>query len=273
MKKFLFVTGIAIALLPLVTSAQGLVPQCDGPSCTICDLIKLAHNVINYAIQISFVLAIAMVVFGGYTLLTSAGSEEKVTSSRKIMWYAVLGLALVLASWAIVNTFFLILVKAPSVLPWKWNENPGNCAATEIKTDISGEEIRLRARNEQVRQQIRAEVEVVRTTLQPYVAALPESERANIWSFFNDAGAKDEPIKKYFDSLAPATAAAQKETFRQYMTKITGLSVDAAKADELSGVFTPGELQFILYGTGAPATRPAPNTTPFPSPDDSSFGA
>lgn len=144
MKKLLFATGIAIALLPLVTSAQGLVPQCDGPSCTICDLIRLLHNVINYAITISFVLAIAMVVFGGYNILTSAGSEEKVTQGRKIIWYAVLGLALVLASWAIVNTVLQVIIGAKT--PWPWNEIPGNCAATGIKTDISGEAVRLRTR-------------------------------------------------------------------------------------------------------------------------------
>lgn len=127
MKKFIFVASVAM-LLPFMTMAQGLVPQCEGPQCTICDLIQLLHNIINYAMQISFVLAIAMVVYGGYMLLTSMGSEEKVTSGRKIIWYAVLGLTLVLASWAIINTFFLIVTKAPSKFPW--NDIPDNCAPT-----------------------------------------------------------------------------------------------------------------------------------------------
>lgn len=135
MKGPFLITSIAVVLMTSVAFASnGLVPQCDGPNCTICDLIKLAHNVINYAIQISFVLAIAMVVFGGYNILTSAGSEEKVTQGRKIIWYAALGLALVLGSWAIINTFFLIVAKV------SWNEIPENCGLPGISTDIKGSE-------------------------------------------------------------------------------------------------------------------------------------
>lgn len=222
MKKLLIVSGAVMALLSSTAFASnGLVPQCDGPSCTICDLIKLAHNVINYAIQISFVLAIAMVVFGGYTLLTSAGSEEKVTSSRKIMWYAVLGLALVLASWAIVNTFFLIVTKAPS--KWPWNEIPGNCAETGISTDISGEEVKLRTRS----------------------GGVPRSIDVN------PAGA--------LEPQGPTVTSPSGE-------------VHAPTAPAPGELGSP-EIQGPPRPDSSPIIQPSPNTTPFPSLDDDSFGA
>jgi hypothetical protein len=43
-----------------------------------------------------------MVVWGGFTWLTSGGSEEKVESAKKIISAAIIGLIVVLLSWAIV---------------------------------------------------------------------------------------------------------------------------------------------------------------------------
>lgn len=115
-----------------VTLAAGLVP-CEGATCSICDLIKLVHNVITYAIELSFALAVGMVVFGGYHLLTAGGSEEKVTQGRKIVWYAAVGLAIVLSGWIIVNTIFMILTKSSS-----WTQIPDDCGLPGISNTLGG---------------------------------------------------------------------------------------------------------------------------------------
>jgi TRAP-type C4-dicarboxylate transport system permease small subunit len=47
-------------------------------------------------------VAVIMVVWGGFTWLTSGGDETKVESAKKIISAAVIGLIVVLLSWAIV---------------------------------------------------------------------------------------------------------------------------------------------------------------------------
>ncbi|GEM_PF-4767971 len=138
MKKSFITSSIVFLANTSIVSAAGLVPNCEGVSCSICDLIKLAHNVITYAIELSFALAVGMVVFGGYYLLTAGGSEEKVTQGRKIVWYAAVGLGIVLSGWVIINTIFQILIKSPSPRPWKWNVIPEDCELPAVVNTMTG---------------------------------------------------------------------------------------------------------------------------------------
>ncbi|MDO8584529.1 MAG: pilin [bacterium] len=135
MKKFFITSSIAFLANTSIVSAAGIVPQCEGVTCSICDLIKLAHNVIQYAIQLSFALAVGMVVLGGYYLITAGGSEEKVTQGRKIVWYAVVGLGIVLSGWVLINTMFQILIKSPSPRPW--NDIPDDCGLPGVVNTMS----------------------------------------------------------------------------------------------------------------------------------------
>lgn len=129
MKKLFAITSISLLLLTQLAFAAdtGRFVTCDGPDCTVCDLIKLVHNVINWLIQISFVVAVVMVMYGGYVIMfTGATSPDAVSKGRKIIFGAVVGVAIILSAWVIVNTVLQTIIGVQT--PWPWNAIPENCA-------------------------------------------------------------------------------------------------------------------------------------------------
>ena len=62
--------------------------------------------VFNYTIYgvlgVSFVASVLMLVWGGFRMIFSAGNEEAVTAAKRIITWAVAGLALVLLSYSII---------------------------------------------------------------------------------------------------------------------------------------------------------------------------
>ncbi len=60
-------------------------------------------NVVNYLLGFLGILAIAVILVGGFKWMVSGGSEEKVASARQMIIAGVIGLAIILASFAIVK--------------------------------------------------------------------------------------------------------------------------------------------------------------------------
>lgn len=133
-KLFLIILIGIIAATQLAMAADfGRFVTCDGPECTVCDLIKLVHNVINWLIQISFVLAVAMVVYGGYVIMfTGATSPSAVSKGKTIIGGAIAGVAIVLLAWVIVNTVLQSILGVKT--PWPWNSIPNDCKPTSSAT-------------------------------------------------------------------------------------------------------------------------------------------
>jgi len=92
-----------------------------GPvgSCSICDAYVVAKNIINFLIQLSFTIATAMIVWGALQMILSTGNPGKVSQAKSIMMSALIGLAIALASWLIVNTIITVLAPNHPVL---WNQ-------------------------------------------------------------------------------------------------------------------------------------------------------
>ncbi|MDO8302129.1 MAG: hypothetical protein Q7T18_02705, partial [Sedimentisphaerales bacterium] len=125
MKKALAITAIAFYLLPAMVSAAALSPYW-GPlvSCTggtpggsdnkvcdnFCDLVKTAQNFLKFAMTIAiYIVAPIFLVWGGILVLTSGGSEQKVTEARKMLTSVAIGIGIILGSYVIVNTFFVLM--------------------------------------------------------------------------------------------------------------------------------------------------------------------
>jgi len=60
-------------------------------------------NIVNSLLAFLGILAVAVVLVGGFKWMTSGGSEEKVTSARQMIVAGIIGLAIVLAAFAIVK--------------------------------------------------------------------------------------------------------------------------------------------------------------------------
>ncbi len=95
-----------------------LTPDCSGASCTWCDFFQLGQNVINFLIEISSILAIAFIIYGGLMMMINSGNPSKLKESQGIIFSAIIGVVILLSAWVILNTFFNLMTGG---LNWPWH--------------------------------------------------------------------------------------------------------------------------------------------------------
>lgn len=59
--------------------------------------------VVNVVISLMGIVAVAVIMYGGFLLLTSTGDAAKVAKGRRVIIYAVVGLAVAILAYVIVN--------------------------------------------------------------------------------------------------------------------------------------------------------------------------
>ncbi len=64
----------------------------------------LARTIVNFFLYFLGFLATVMIIYGGILYVTSAGNDENVQKAKKILMYAIVGIVVILLSFAIVNT-------------------------------------------------------------------------------------------------------------------------------------------------------------------------
>jgi Zn-dependent protease with chaperone function len=72
----------------------------------------IAANIINVALSFLGIIAVVIVLIGGFKYMTSGGSEEKTTEARKLIVSGIIGLAIILSAWAITSFVVSRLVGA-----------------------------------------------------------------------------------------------------------------------------------------------------------------
>lgn len=115
-RQFLIVTGLMTLGLLLVNSlganvamAQVIDPGTDQPA--LISLLTggqtgiraLVLAIINFFLTFLGLLAVVMVIYGGFLYVGSAGNEENVNKAKKILMYAVIGIIIIIVSFALVN--------------------------------------------------------------------------------------------------------------------------------------------------------------------------
>ncbi|MDD2807820.1 MAG: MopE-related protein [Patescibacteria group bacterium] len=76
------------------------------------DLRVTVMNVIRIFLGFLGLIAIILILYAGYTWMTSAGNEEKISRAKKIIVNAVIGLVIILTSFMIVSFIINSLIKA-----------------------------------------------------------------------------------------------------------------------------------------------------------------
>lgn len=66
------------------------------------DLKATVLNIIRLILGLMTLIAVTMIIYGGFRWLTAAGNEENVEKAKKIISAAVIGLIVILLAWAIV---------------------------------------------------------------------------------------------------------------------------------------------------------------------------
>lgn len=74
-------------------------------------LAEYVGSIVRAFLILLGVIFVILIIYGGYTWMTSAGNEEKLSKARKILWRAIIGLIVLLASYAIWFFAFTYLIE------------------------------------------------------------------------------------------------------------------------------------------------------------------
>lgn len=102
MKKLFPVIILAVAIFPL--TANGLSLENAGGTLTLgtADLKETVLNVVNLVLGLLGLIAVIMIISSGFIAATS-DNEDRAATAKKVIVGAVIGLIIVLLSWAIVT--------------------------------------------------------------------------------------------------------------------------------------------------------------------------
>lgn len=110
LKKLAIVSGgSAVALLPLAANADecttitGCVSNVTPPNAATGSLTDNIKNIINVMLLIIGIVAVIMLIVGGFRYVLSNGNEKAVSGAKDTILYAVIGIVVALLSFAIVN--------------------------------------------------------------------------------------------------------------------------------------------------------------------------
>lgn len=102
-----------------------------SPPCGVLEMLQVLVNVSKLMLALLGTAAFAMFVYGGLVFLTSAGNQERVTSGRRILTNAALGILVVLIAWSLVNLVVTVisagrggLGEIGNVFDRKWSSGP-----------------------------------------------------------------------------------------------------------------------------------------------------
>ena len=95
-------TTLAVAM-PLVTLAISYEDPSNTLGLNTSDLKAAVIRIINWVLGLLGIIAVIMILIGGFQWMTAGGNEEKVEKAKKIISAAIVGLIIILLAWAIVN--------------------------------------------------------------------------------------------------------------------------------------------------------------------------
>ncbi|MBI5654328.1 hypothetical protein HZC53_01580 [Candidatus Uhrbacteria bacterium] len=76
------------------------------------DIRQTAARIINVALGFLGIVAVVIVLLGGFKWMIAGGSEEKTGEAKKLIVSGIIGLAIILSAWAITSFVISRLVTA-----------------------------------------------------------------------------------------------------------------------------------------------------------------
>ena len=114
MKKQLIATVSALGLLSLVvipsvvfaqqdpiTNSFGYAQEIGGGAFGTADLRDTIVSLVNVLLGFLGIIAVIIILWGGFKWMTAGGNEEKVGEARSLIIAGIIGLAIIIASFAI----------------------------------------------------------------------------------------------------------------------------------------------------------------------------
>lgn len=76
------------------------------------DVRQTAARIINIALGFLGIIAVVIVLLGGFKYMIAGGNDEKTTEARKLIVSGIIGLAIILSAWAITSFVISRLIVA-----------------------------------------------------------------------------------------------------------------------------------------------------------------
>ena len=104
-KLFTSVTTAVLGILPAVALAQGYgLNQLEGNlNLGNKPLVETITQIINVLLGVLGIIAVIIILMGGFKWMTAQGNEEKVGEAKKLLGAGVVGLVIILAAFAIAS--------------------------------------------------------------------------------------------------------------------------------------------------------------------------
>jgi len=88
---------------------MGILPSGDPVTWSLGNIRELMANVINLALLLAGGIAVILIIWGGYGYLTSFGNDEKAANAKKVITWALIGLAVIILSKVIISELWNFL--------------------------------------------------------------------------------------------------------------------------------------------------------------------
>ena len=115
--KFLFFLAI-VFLLPKIGLTQddfGLIAVEEGTYLMGADPKQIMGNIINIFLGFLGIIAVILILYGGFLWMTSKGNAEQVQEAKQLIISAIIGLVIILSSYAIASFVISSLGEATGV--------------------------------------------------------------------------------------------------------------------------------------------------------------
>lgn len=90
---------------PIPGDPLGITSGIDPTISKYSDVGGLVSRIVNFVLGFVGLIAFIMVILGGFWFLTAAGNDEQAAKGRKTVIYSIIGIIVILLSYAIVATF------------------------------------------------------------------------------------------------------------------------------------------------------------------------
>ena len=117
-KVFAIIMTVAILAIPMMSMAStadlGLT-DAQALGLGQADVKDIANSIISVILGFLGLIAVILILIGGFMWMTAGGNEEKVTTGRKYIINGVIGLLIILAAYAIASFVITNLQSATNV--------------------------------------------------------------------------------------------------------------------------------------------------------------
>lgn len=109
LKYIVLVFVLIMTVVPMIVFAQldlgfeGAEGIADEASLSIREPAEFIKDAINLALGLIGLIALAVLIYGGFLFITSSGDEDKAAKAKRLILYAIVGLLLIGASVIVVN--------------------------------------------------------------------------------------------------------------------------------------------------------------------------